>query len=141
MTYISRQLRDLVRTRAGSCCEYCLIHVDDCFLGCEADHIVAEKHGGQTEPDNLAYACMPCNRHKGTDLGSVARATGELVRFYDPRKDRWDEHFRLDSARIEPLSDIGEVTVRILGVNLPERVLERLDLIDLGRYPGRRSGD
>ena len=141
MTYIGKQLRDLVRERAGSRCEYCLIHIDDTFLGGEADHIIAEKHGGPTEADNLAYACMPCNRHKGTDLGSVVWATGELVRFYNPRIDRWEDHFRLDGARIESLTDIGEVTVRILGFNTPERLLERLDLIDLGRYPGREDGD
>jgi hypothetical protein len=137
MTYISKQLRDLVRERARSCCEYCLIHAADAFLGCEPDHIIAEKHGGPTDPDNLAYACMACNRHKGTDLGSVVRATAELVRFFNPRIDRWADHFRLDGARVEPLSDIGEVTARILGFNSPERILERVDLIDLGRYPGR----
>ncbi len=141
MTYISKPLRDLVRERARSCCEYCLTHVDDSFLGCEADHIIAEKHGGPTDSNNLAYACMPCNRHKGTDLGSIVGATGELVRFFNPRIDLWGDHFQLDGATIEALTDIGEVTVRILGFNNSERVLERLDLIDLGRYPGRKHSD
>ena len=84
---------------------------------------------------------MLCNRHKGTDLGSIARATGELVRFFNPRIDRWIDHFQLDGARIKPLTNVGEVTVRILGFNNAERVLERADLIDLGRYPGRKLGN
>ncbi len=42
-------------------CEYCLIHEDDTFFGCEVDHIISQKHGGPTEPENLAYACLPCN--------------------------------------------------------------------------------
>ncbi len=141
MTYISKSLRDFVRERSRSCCEYCLTRVDDSFLGCEADHIIAEKHGGPTDSDNLAYACMSCNRHKGTDLGSIVQATGELVRFFNQRIDRWDDHFQLHGARIDAPTDIGEVTVRILGFNNSERILERIDLIDLGRYPGRQHGD
>jgi HNH endonuclease len=37
----------------------------------EADHVIAEKHGGATSADNLAWACFYCNRFKGSDLASV----------------------------------------------------------------------
>jgi hypothetical protein len=85
--------------------------------------------------ENLANACMHCNRHKGSDLGSISRVTGQFVRFYNPRTDRWNEHFYLNSGRIEASSDIGEVTARVLEFNLPERVLFRKALADAGRYP------
>ena len=57
-TYVSVELRRLVLFRADRRCEYCLIHEDDTFFGCEVDHIVSEKHDGPTVADNLAYACL-----------------------------------------------------------------------------------
>jgi hypothetical protein len=61
-TYVSAALRRLVIARARSACEYCLIHDDDTFHGCQVDHVVSEKHGGPTEESNLALACSVCNR-------------------------------------------------------------------------------
>ena len=135
MTYISAEIRRLVAERAGCRCEYCLIHEDDTFLGCEVDHIISKKHGGRNEPENLAYACLFCNRHKGTDIGSIHPNTGKLTRFYNPRKDRWGKHFQLNDVIIEPLTGIGEVTVRLFVFNNPERLLEREALISIGAYP------
>jgi hypothetical protein len=134
-SYVSADLRRIVIARSKRRCEYCLIHEDDTYLGCQVDHVIAEKHGGPTRLDNLSYACTFCNRAKGTDLGSLASDTGELVRFYNPRTDNWAEHFQLDGVRIESLTAIGEVTVRILGFNQPDRLLERESLQHVGRYP------
>lgn len=47
-SYVSVDLRREVERRAGGACEYCLIGQDDTFVGCQVDHIVAEKHGGTT---------------------------------------------------------------------------------------------
>jgi hypothetical protein len=133
--YVSAELRRLVAKRAEQRCEYCLIHEDDTFFGCEVDHVVSVKHGGATEEDNLAYACVVCNRRKGSDLGSLLRRTGELIRFFNPRTDDWEAHFELSGARIEPRTDIGEATLSIFGFNDEERILEREELISQGRYP------
>ena len=135
MTYIPAELRRLVVVRADRLCEYCLIHEDDTFFGCEIDHIVSEKHGGLTVPGNLAYACLACNRNKGTDLGSIWEPSGSLVRFFNPRLDVWSDHFSLDGAIIRPITPIGSVTDRIFRFNDIERVLEREALLALGRYP------
>ena len=134
-SHISQDLRNLVVTRAERICEYCLIHEDDTFFGCEVDHVISVKHGGSTEATNLAYACVFCNRQKGSDVGSILWRTGEFVRFFNPRADRWAEHFQLDGAAIEPLTPMGEVTVRILDLNAPDRILERQALIAAGKYP------
>jgi len=134
-SYINAALRRLVATRAEYLCEYCLIHEEDAFFGCEVDHILSEKHGGQTEVDNLAYACAFCNRSKGSDVGSIVRRTGAFVRFFNPRTDLWADHFALDGVTIMTLSDMGEVTARILDFNNGERLLERQTLQTLGRYP------
>lgn len=132
-SYISDHLRILVATRAGFLCEYCLIHEDNTYFGCEVDHIISLKHGGLTEADNLAYACLLCNRQKGSDIGSIL-PNAEFLRFFNPRKDQWGQHFRLEGAIIQPLTGIGEVTARILGFNTGERILEREVLIATGRY-------
>ena len=41
------------------------------------------------------------------------------------RETRWSDHFRLDGVRIQPLTGIGRVTVRLLHFNDPERLTER----------------
>ncbi|MGI4790662.1 MAG: HNH endonuclease [Janthinobacterium lividum] len=138
VTYISAALRRLVIARADNLCEYCLLHEDDTFFGCEVDHIISEKHGGPTTEANLAYACFVCNRNKGSDIGSLMPSSGELVRFYHPRLDRWQDHFHLGGSEeiiIVPVSDIGRVTARIFGFNREERLLERQALQAAGRYP------
>jgi HNH endonuclease len=133
--YLSQEIRRSVSQRADQLCEYCLIHSNDTALGCAIDHVISLKHGGSNDIDNLAYACVFCNRYKGSDIGSIVWATQEFVRFYHPRRDHWAEHFQLQNAEITPISPIGEVTARILGFNDPERLLERQLLIIQGKYP------
>ena len=138
VTYVSAALRRLVIARADNLCEYCLLHEEDTFFGCEVDHVISEKHGGQTVEANLAYACFVCNRNKGSDIGSLIPASGQLVRFYHPRLDRWSEHFQLDRSdgiTLVAVSDVGEATARIFGFNSEERLLERQALQVAGRYP------
>jgi HNH endonuclease len=133
--YLSQDLRRLVIDRADRLCEYCLIHSDDTIVGCSIDHIISLKHGGTNDDTNLAHACIFCNRYKGSDIGSIIWETQEFVRFYNPRRDNWGAHFRLENAVIMPVTAIGEVTARILGLNDRRRRLERQLLIDRGLYP------
>lgn len=134
-SYIAARLRRDVRSRTGGVCEYCLIHERDTFFGCQIDHIIGEKHGGQTVLENLALACTICNRAKGSDVGSVDPATLEFVRFYNPRVDAWKDHFEIRGDEIVAKSRIGDVTARLLGFNVAERRLERAALIATLRYP------
>ena len=134
-TYIPADLRQRVVTRANRCCEYCLIHEDDSYYALQIDHVISEKHGGQTEEDGLALACVVCNRTKGSDVGSIDWNPGTFVRFYNPRTDRWASHFDLDGVQIVPLTDVARVTERLLQLNIRERLLEREILQAIGRYP------
>ena len=130
----SDRLRDQVRRRANGRCEYCLVHEDDGYVGYQLDHIIARKHGGTTTLDNLAYACVLCNRYKGSDIATPSSTTGEIVPLFHPRKQRWKDHFILESAKIAPLSVIGRATITLLRLNAPERELERQELLRTGRY-------
>jgi hypothetical protein len=53
-TYIPVALRRRVEERAHNCCEYFLVPDFATFAAHEIDHIIAEKHGGRTESENLA---------------------------------------------------------------------------------------
>jgi len=126
---VPERLRRQVQERAEGRCEYCLIH--------EADHVIAEKHGGPTSLDNLAWACFYCNRFKGSDLASVDPISNKVVFLFNPCEQRWHRHFRLNGALIEGITASGRATVALLHLNDPERVTYRLGLIDLGHYPPR----
>jgi len=121
-TRILASLRREVRERAGERCEYCLLAESQAFFPHEPDHLIAVKHGGRTISANLALACFDCNRFKGSDIGSIDPVTGELVALFNPRAQRWSEHFLLNGGQIIPLTAVGRVTERLLRLNLPTRV-------------------
>ncbi len=131
---VSAALRRLVAERAHFRCEYCLLPEAFSLRKHQPDHIIPRQHGGETSATNLALACVRCNRAKGPNLGSLDPLTGELVRFFDPRQDDWSAHFDLDGAVITPLTAQARVTVKIFQLNLPLRVAERQQLLELGVY-------
>lgn len=137
-TYIPVEMRRIATVRAHYLCEYCLIHADDTYWGCQIDHIISEKHGGATTVDNLAHTYTFCNRNKGSDIGSMLAATKpqerQFVRFFNPRIDRWSNHFHLDRIVITPLTAIGKITANILGFNHVDRLLEQQELQALCHY-------
>jgi 5-methylcytosine-specific restriction endonuclease McrA len=83
------ELRRLVMRRANGICEYCLVPERVSALDFQIEHIISEKHGGATTSENLACSCVFCNRFKGSDVASVSPTTGQVVRLYHPRRDRW----------------------------------------------------
>ncbi|MBL7041063.1 MAG: HNH endonuclease [Pirellulaceae bacterium] len=131
-TYIPAEVRRLVRERARERCEYCLIPESAVFVSHEVDHIVAEKHGGETETNNLALSCVLCNKHKGSDLTSIDPSTSDIVPLFHPRRNSWTEHFHVVDGRIEPLTATGRVTARLLQHNHPDRIEERELLLAAG---------
>lgn len=134
MTYIPDALRLLVADRAGSRCEYCRLPQSAAYFTHEIDHIYAEKHGGATHEINLCLACYACNRNKGSDICSLDEESGDVISLFHPRKDNWQDHFRLENGNIVPLTPKGRVTARLLRFNSPDRVEDRIRLIRLGQY-------
>ena len=132
---ISASLRRQVSERAEQRCEYCLLPTDVAFFAHEVDHVVAIKHGGQTDAGNLAFACWRCNRHKGTDLGSFDPVTGQFCFLFNPRTHLWTEHFALQGAAFVGLTPEGRTTIQLLRLNTDERISERERLQAVGRYP------
>jgi len=127
--------RQQVADRAYHVCEYCLVHEDDTFWGCQIDHIISRKHGGISDSANLAWACACCNNFKGSDIATLVGRPPRLSRLYHPRKDRWTDCFRLVGYRIEPNNTLGIATEQLLQLNEDSRLRERAALGLTGRYP------
>ena len=132
---VGKTLRREIAKRAGDKCEYCLTPEWILLAGCEVDHVISRKHGGITDPSNLAFSCARCNRAKGSDIGSTVPTTGQYCRLFNPRIDRWEEHFALEGSRLIARTDVAEVTIRILRLNDQDRVAERALLQQIGEFP------
>jgi hypothetical protein len=133
-SYVPAALRRLVSARAAGTCEYCRIPDAVAFYPHEVDHVIAEKHGGETIESNLCLSCWECNRHKGTDLTSVDLMTGAITPIFNPRRHLWHEHFYLETAILVGITAEGRTTVKLLRFNDELSVELRTELIKLGRY-------
>jgi hypothetical protein len=99
------------------------------------DHIVAGQHAGSDDTSNLAWACQRCNSFKGTNLTGIDPDTGRIVRLFNPRKQKWQEHFAIEKERIVALSPVGRATIWLLQMNIAERKELRTQLAALDRWP------
>ncbi len=124
--YISTKLRKLIAERANYCCEYCLQPESLSFVSHQADHIISEKHDGETTADNLALACILCNKYKGSDIATLDQVTSEITALFSPRQDKWHDNFTLNSdGMLSSKTAIGRGTIKLLRLNQIERVEER----------------
>lgn len=127
-------LRAFVRERAGFRCEYCQLHeADTGELVFQIEHIIARQHGGIDDPDDLCFACPHCNWAKGPNLAGLL--DGKLYPLFNPRRQSWRRHFRWDHTFLVGKTKSGVVTVQVLNINDPARVMLRENLFYEGRFP------
>jgi hypothetical protein len=127
-------LRAFIRERACQRCEYCHLHEDDSdFMAFHVEHIVAKQHGGTDDPATLCLACPECNWAKGPNLSGTLG--GKLYPLFNPRKQRWARHFCWEHTILMGRTKIGIVTVQVLNINDPTRVMLRENLFFEGRFP------
>lgn len=98
----------------------------------ETDHIIAQKHQGPTELDNLAFACFLCNSAKGPNLSGIDPTTKRIVRLFHPRRDAWNQHFKWKGPILTGRTSIGRATIVVLEINTPQQVLLRRLLLAEG---------
>jgi hypothetical protein len=128
-------LEATVRRRARDACEYCQLPQSAYRLSFQLDHVIAKQHGGKSQVDNLALACPRCNLNKGPNIASIAINTRFVIPLFNPRRDRWFDHFRWRGARLLGLTPIGRITIRLLAINIPDAIaLRRLLILD-GTFP------
>src|SRR5258707_14785788 len=109
------KLNQLVKERAFHCCEYCLLPDSFEVRAFQIDHIIAEQHGGLTIETNLAYCCPGCNNNKGPNIAGLDPDRAEIipVLLFNPRKERWKDHFNLHGSHIIGTTPSGRVTVYV----------------------------
>ena len=132
-----RQRRELLRTRAGSACEYC--RIPEMLMGgrLTEDHIIPLNAGGIDEVDNLCWCCWWCNVFKGSQATASDPRTGVVVPLFNPRQDPWAMHFRWSRSgvRIPGRTATGRTTVEALRMNAPDRMATRRFWVKYGVHP------
>lgn len=139
-TRITASLARSVRERAGDCCEYCLLPQAAHQLTFQVDHVIARQHKGTTTLDNLCLSCVRCNSHKGPNIAGRDE-TGDLTRLFDPRNDKWTDHFEISGPYIVGLTAIGRTTAVLLTMNDYDYVALRESLIEEGLFPPQECSD
>lgn len=137
MPRISRELRVLVRARARDRCEYC--HSPQALImgRLQIDHVLPVAKGGENDEENLCLACELCNQHKWTQTEAPDPQTGIVVNLFNPRNQRWDEHFvwSADGSRVIGITPIGRATVEELRLNTELAQTVRRNWIVAGWHP------
>jgi len=119
---MTNALREVVRKRARNKCEYCRIHQADApFVKHQIEHIIPRQHGGSDRLGNLALACYRCNKFKGPNLSAIDPRTGKVVRLFNPRRQRWQNHFSVRGVLILGRTAVGRATVELLQMNSAKR--------------------
>jgi hypothetical protein len=100
------------------------------------DHIVAVKHEGTTELDNLCLACFQCNAFKGSNVAAADPQTGKPTFLYHPRRQDWHAHFKVNlDGTLSGLTPEGRVTIAVLRINDESRLGYRQIAMQASEYP------
>lgn len=136
-SHIAKALREQLTREARQRCGYCQTSARVTGTPMEVDHIIPESLGGASTRENLWLACSMCNDHKGSRIAAPDAHTGEVVRLFDPRRQRWLDHFdwSADGSLIVGKTPIGRATVAALRMNRVELVEARRAWVLAGWHP------
>jgi hypothetical protein len=129
-------LRARLEERAGNRCEYCRAPQAACGYRFHLEHIVPIALGGADSDDNRALACASCNLAKADRLKGSDALTGEELRLFQPRIDRWHEHFAWsDDYTLVGRTAVGRATIAALDMNTEFRLAARQLWFAVGLLP------
>ena len=119
--YLPIEIRRAVFERARWLCEYCRSPESTGTVSFQVEHVTPHGRGGSSELENLASSCPGCNSHKGAQITAVDPVTNIRVPLYNPRTQRWTEHFTWseDYRVVMGLTPTGRATVIALHLNRP----------------------
>lgn len=129
--------RNFVQERANGCCEYCKFPYKFSHAAFHIEHIIPLQKKGSDELENLAFACDGCNSLKWTYTEWIDPDTKTVVPLFNPRSQKWEEHFVWDHdfITILGLSSVGRVTVNLLQLNRVGLLNIRKALLAIGAHP------
>jgi HNH endonuclease len=135
---VPRALRQALRAEVHAPrCAYCQSPEQLLGMPLEVDHIIPEAAGGKTDLTNLCLCCRPCNSYKWQHTHARDSQTGQRVRLFHPRQQRWAIHFvwSADGASLLGRTVTGRATIDLLRMNNDLiRDLRRL-WVALGLHP------
>lgn len=100
-------------------CAYCTSSEMEAWgLGFAIDHYEPQsrREDLKNDYDNLMWSCSSCNGYKG-DLAPTEDQRKAGLRFFRPDRDNPDDHIKLETVRVKPLSRAGEYTIETLYLN------------------------
>ena len=127
--------RERVELRARYSCEYCHAPMRICAYTFHVEHCVPRSRGGADADDNLAQSGAQCNLKKGGQIAAADRVTCQQAALFNPRRERWAEHFRLRGSRVEGLTPVGRATVILLDMDSAMRQEARAAWRATGLWP------
>ena len=142
MARVSQRLYRQVAARARDRCEYCGLPQEAEVMDLTVDHVIPRAAEGATELSNLALACLACNARKWKLTHSTDSLTGRTVPLFDPRRQRWQDHFRwieADPTRIDGRTATGRATIELLQMNSRRALQIRRWLMIVALHPPNPS--
>ena len=131
------ELGRFVRERAKFRCETCQMHSHFQGATFHIDHVIPTLNGGTDDIGNLALACPSCNLSKSSRTTFMDPESGADAPIFNPRSDRWTDHFRFDNFLLIGLTSTGRATIVALNLNSPHRITIRTAEQKLGVHPPR----
>jgi hypothetical protein len=101
------------------------------------EHIVPVSLGGADDLDNLAWACPGCNLKKSNRVIAIDPTTGEPMRLFHPRTDRWEEHLTWQGYSLVGLTSVGRALISAFDLNHERRCRVRQAEELFGLFPPR----
>ena len=137
--YISETLKSRIREQSSDRCGYCQSLQKYVWGTLEIEHTLPKSKGGQTIESNLWLACRPCNGYKADQIDGIDPITQNQVPLFNPRTQKWHEHFTWsdDSISILGITEIGRVTVQALQMNNTYAMTVRSAWVSVGWHPPR----
>jgi hypothetical protein len=131
---VDRRVREAARNRCG----YCLSPQELVMARLEIEHVIPIAKGGSSDESNLWLSCPLCNGAKSDRTTAIDPVTGEEVPLFNPRTQKWSEHFQWsdDGLRILGLTAIGRATVAALHLDSdPDALVVRSYWVEAGWHP------
>jgi hypothetical protein len=132
---LTAALRAVVVRRAAGRCEYCGLAQVGQEAAFHIDHVMPRAAGGATTEDNLALACVACSLHKAAKSNAPDPEDGSEVPLFNPRRQRWSEHFRWQGEFAAGVTPTGRATATALKMNRPLILAIRREEAARGRHP------
>jgi len=97
--------------------------------------VIPANKGGKSVAQNLALACPHCDRQKWDFVEAPVPATNHSAPLFNPRTQRWADHFVFWGYRVVGITPTGKATAELLKLNHDPKVRVREIEQSLGLFP------